>query len=56
MPKIDLGIDSGIILIHKLAKSMTEMSSKVYKPKTYNEIIDNLIHRNKWHKAIDKEL
>lgn len=47
MLKIDLGIGSGIRLIHEFAKSMTEMSSKVYEPKTYNEIIDNLIHKKK---------
>lgn len=35
---------------------MTETSSKVHKPKTYNEAITNLIKGNRWQKAIDKEL
>lgn len=35
---------------------MTETNSKVHGPKTYNETIDNRIHRNRWHQAIDEEL
>ena len=30
--------------MHKFAKSITETNSKVYKPSTYDEIINNLVH------------
>ena len=41
---------------HKFAKSVTKTSSKVRKPKTYNEAISDSIHGNRWRKVIDKEL
>lgn len=47
VPKTYLDIGSGIRLVYKLAKSLTKISSKVHKPKTYNEAINNLIYRNK---------
>lgn len=56
MLRTDLDIGSDIRLICKLAKFLTETSSKVYKPKTYDEVINNLIYRNKWYKTIDEEL
>ena len=31
----------------EFAKSVTETSSKVREPKTYNEVINNLIHGNR---------
>ena len=40
----------------KLAKSVTETSSKVREPKTYDEAVNGLINRNRWQKAIDEEL
>lgn len=43
-------------LIQKLAKFVTKNNSKVSKPKTYNEAVNNLINRNKWQKTINKEL
>lgn len=61
--KIDLGVTSGKNLldglvkpVQELAKSVTEISSKVRKPKTYNEAVNNQINRNRWQKANDKEL
>lgn len=33
--------------IQKLAKSIIEISSKVHKPKTYNEAVNNPINANK---------
>lgn len=56
VPKSDLGIGSSVKPTHKLAKSLTKISSKIYKLKTYNEAIDNLIYKNKWYEIIDKEL
>ena len=53
-PRIDLGTASGKNLsdglvrpAQELAKSVTETSSKLCKPKTYNEFINNPINRNK---------
>ena len=40
----------------ELAKSGTEISSKVCEPKTYDEGVNNLINGNSWQKAIDEEL
>lgn len=33
--------------VQELAKSVTETSSKMQEPKTYDEAINNTIHRNK---------
>lgn len=41
---------------YKVAKLVTMTKSKVYKPKTYNEKINNSIHDDRWHGAINKEL
>ena len=35
---------------------MTETSSKVREPKTYDEAINDPIHGNRWREAIDEEL
>lgn len=56
VPKTNSGMGSNVKLICKLAKSLIKTSSKVYKPKTYDEAINNPIYRNKWYKVIDKEL
>ena len=40
----------------ELAKSVTETSSKVREPKTYDEAVNNPINGNRWQKAIDEEL
>lgn len=45
--KIDLDMGWDIRLVCKLAKSMIETSSKVYKSKTYNKIVHDLIYGNK---------
>lgn len=55
-PRSDLGMGLGVILMCKLAKSIIKTSSKVHKPKTYNEVINNPIHGNRWYKAIHKNL
>lgn len=39
--KTDLDTGLGTRLKCKLAKSLTETSSKVHEPKTYNEVINN---------------
>lgn len=54
--RTNLDTGSDIRLTRKLAKFLIETSSKVYKLKTYDETIDNSIHGNKWHKAINKKL
>lgn len=56
MPKTDLSLGSGIKLVYKLIKSLRETNNKIHEPKTYNKAIDDLIHKNKWRKVIDKEL
>lgn len=47
MPKTDLGIGSGIKLACKFTKFLTEISSKMYELKTYNQAIDNLLYKNR---------
>lgn len=42
--------------MYKFVKLFTITNCKVYKRKTYNKTINDLIYRNKWHKAINKEL
>lgn len=42
--------------MQELAKLITKTSSQVRKHKTYNEVVNNLINKNKWLKAIDEEL
>lgn len=53
--RLDLGetlsknFSNGLIKpMQELIKSVTKISSKVHKPKTYNEAVNNLINRNKW--------
>ncbi len=41
---------------HEVAKSLTETSSEVREPLTYDEAMDDPIHGNRWREAIDKEL
>lgn len=45
-----------IRLIYKFVKLVTKISSKMRKPKTYNEIINNLIYGNRWCEIVDEEL
>ena len=63
-PRIDLGgtsdknpLEDGLVRpARKFAKSVTETSSKVQEPKTYNEAINDPIYGNRWREAIDEEL
>lgn len=41
---------------YKFAKLVTKTISKMWKPKTYNKVIDNSNYGNRWYKVIDKEL
>lgn len=41
---------------HKFAKSVTKTNSKIQEPKIYDKAIHNLIHGNRWRKAVNKEL
>lgn len=45
--KIDLNTGSGIRLVRKLAKFLTETSNKVHESKTCDEAIGNLIYGNR---------
>ncbi len=36
--------------------SITESTSKIYEPNTYDEAISDLIHRRRWREAIEEEL
>ena len=61
--RTDLGGTSGKNLAdglvrpaQKLAKSVTETSSKVQEPKTYDEAINDPVHWNRRREAIDEEL
>ena len=40
----------------ELTKSVTETSSKVRQPKTYDKAINDPVHGNRWREAIDEEL
>lgn len=42
--------------MHKFFMLMTTINNKMQEPKTYNKTINNPIHKNRWQKAIDKEL
>lgn len=42
--------------MRKFVKLVIETSSKIRKLMIYNEAISNLIYKNKWQKATDKEL
>ena len=63
-PKIDIGEtisksllrDKLVRYLYKFAKSVTETSNKVRKPKTYNKVINHPIHGNRWCKAMNKKL
>lgn len=48
--------DRLVRLMYKFAKSITETSSKLQEPKTYNKAINHPIYRNRWHKTINEEL
>lgn len=54
--RIDLSMSLSIRLICKLTKFIIKNNNKIFKPKTYNKIIYNLIHRNRWRKLIYKKL
>ena len=55
-PKTDLGgtssknpLRDGLVRpMHKFAKSVIKTSSKVQEPKTYDEVINDPIHGNRW--------
>lgn len=47
MVRINLGKGSNVISVCKLAKFLTKTSSKIHEPKTYNEIIKDLIYEHK---------
>ena len=63
-PRIDQGGTSGenpsaeglVRPAQEFAKSVTETSSKVREPKTYDEAINDPIHRNRWREVVDEEL
>ena len=42
--------------ITEVAMSMTETSSKIHKPKSYDKAINNSIHDRWWREVIEKEL
>lgn len=42
-PKTDIGIDSSVRSVYKLAKSAIEISSQFYESKIYNKTIEDLI-------------
>lgn len=56
IPRTNLSTGSAIRPLCKLAKFWGETSSKMHKPKTYNEAIDNSIYGNWCHETIDEEL
>ena len=63
-PRTNLGGTSGnnppaeglVKLALEFAKSVPKTGSKVQESKTYNKVISNPIHENRWWEAIDKEL
>ena len=62
-PKTDLGgtlgknpADELVRPAQELAKLVSETSIKVREPKTYDEVINNPIHGNRWRKVINEEL
>lgn len=61
-PKTDLSgtisenpVDKLVRLMQKLAKSVTEISSKIRQPKIYDEVINNSVHGKRWPEAIEEE-
>lgn len=63
-PKADLrrilgknSLGNGLVKpMREFVKSVTEVNSKVQKLKTYNKVINDFIHENSWHEAINEEL
>lgn len=53
---MNINTNSNIRYIHKLTKFVIMINSKMHKFKTNNKIIDNLIYKNEYYKAIDKTL
>ena len=47
--------DRLVRLVREFAKSVIETSSKVQKPKTYDEAINEPVHGNGWRMTIDEE-
>lgn len=41
--------------MQEFAKLVNKTSREVHEPKTYNEVINNLFHENRWREAIDEE-
>ena len=41
---------------NEVAMSMTEASSKIHEPKSYDEAINDPIHGRQWREAIEEEL
>lgn len=54
--RTNLDTNLGVKFVYKLAKSLTKISNRVHKSKTYSEAIDDPIYRNRWHKTIYKKL
>lgn len=42
--------------VEEVAMSMTESSSKISEPTSYNEAVNNPIHGRRWREAIEDEL
>ncbi len=40
----------------KVAISITRTTRKIYEPKSYNEVVNDLVYDRYWKKAIEKEL
>lgn len=62
-PRTNLGgissenpLDGLIKLVQELTKSVTETSSKMREPKTYDETVYNPVNRSKKREAINEEL
>ncbi len=49
-------MDKGYGTLNEVAMSMTETNSKIHKPASYIEAINNHIHGRRWRKAIKIEL
>ena len=54
--RIETPIKPEIMGEEKVAMSITKIASKIYKPASYDEAVNDPFHGRRWKKAIEEEL
>lgn len=55
-PSVEVPDLEAVIEKEEVAILITKITSKIYKPRSYQEVIDNPVHGRCWRKAIEEEL